>query len=1112
MKYHELHLHDHYSVLDGVNTPTEYMKRANELGMTHLAQTNHGTLSGWRDFQKSAATAGIIPILGVEAYISDTDRFDRRSTNKRADGTKSFNHIGILAMNENGMRNVNAMMQEAWTGGFYSKPRIDMDLLEQHNEDIVVLSGCLGGLLASALTTENGHVPDYQRALQLATRLKFILGERFFIEIQGHNPAYINAGLLKIAEDLKIKPVVTSDCHHARKEDLWIQEAMLILSTKPDINKRFDFTKSQQMEHLERYNYLYPDRSLTFEKFGLYLHAAQDHVEALAKQGIGTEPITNTDIIAQMVGEYPLYKNLDLLPTPDASIDDLDEELRRQAFEGLKERGKADDPEYVARVEEELAIIKQMGFAVYFLILSDIVRWARAQGIFMGPGRGSGVASLVNYSLFITNIDPIPYKLLFFRFLDPDRPDWPDIDVDFEVKRRYEVKEYVNRKYGYTANIMTFTLFRGKSAIKSAASVFLIPQGEVNKVTKMLTDDPDFPALEVFATSESTAEFRRKYPEVEPLARALEGRIKSTGMHAGGTVISKVPIDQYVPMQTATDPQDEAKGRVPLIAVDMTEAAEIGLIKYDFLGLNNLTVILETIADIKKRHGVEIDPYELIDPNDLLKEDPEVLSMLSQGHTKAVFQCEGGPYTNLLLDMGGVQTFNDLVASNALVRPGASNSSIGANYIKGKLTGDYEFIHASTEPFTRDTYGQILFQEQQMQLCTTVAGMSMRDANQVRQAISKKVKEKLAVWEPAFIEGATKTLGEKKAQFLWTDLEKSAQYAFNKAHSVGYSYISYWTAWFKYHYPVEYMNAVLNNVGGTDKKVKSMFYLMETKRLGVKVMLPHVNASDVNNKVEDDGIRMGLSSIKGIASKSATKVVDAAPFSSYENLKEVSATKGSGISIGLLSALNKIGGAAFPDNPRTGNERENFYEYLNIPAFTVDLDPHIKTQFRLCEEYTQDGAFVVCGMVYNIKNGHGWTLIEYVDESGTAGTFTNTSTKIEKANMYVMLVSNNSIVQYVTVDDLVNGKAGAFGKYLEKEKLELKDGEYRCISYKERRSKAGNEMADAVFTDGDKNLYPTIIFSKLLGKAKIPCLTSAKVRAFLNETDDGSYILKEINQ
>jgi len=1065
------------------------MARASELGMTHLAQTNHGTLSGHREFQRAANEAGIVPILGVEAYISATDRFDRRATNKREDGTSAFNHIGLLAMNENGLRNLNVLSSEAWHTGFYNKPRIDMELLEEHNEDIIVVSGCMNGLLSKAL--EQGN---YELALERAKEFKRIFGDRFFIEIQGHNPPELNAGLMKLAEATGTLPVITSDCHYARKEDLWVEEAMLILSTNPKPASGYDLSKAQKMDYLERYNYLYPDRKMTFQEIEIYLHSAEEQGLALAAQGIDYGPVANTLVVANMIGEYPYYEALDLLP--DTGAKDEDAALKELVRKGLEERGVWDEPGYKERALEELEVIFNKGFSKYFLILADVVQWARAQGIFIGPGRGSGVSSLVNYSLFITHIDPIPHKLLFFRFLDPDRDDWPDIDVDFEMGRRHEVKSYVQAKYGYVGNIMTIGYYRDKSSIKAAARVLKIPIGETNLATKYID------TMEDYETSGFTKEFREKYPEVLPLAKRIEGRIQNFGMHAGGTIISKEPLENYLPMQTAKDTQDESADRVSVVGVDMREAAEIGAIKYDFLGLATLTVILDTLKMIEQRYGLKIDPYDIPD------DDAKMYEMLSAGFTKGVFQCEGGPYTNTILKMGGVWDFTDLVASNALVRPGAANSSIGENYMKGKNTGDFEYIHADTKYFTEETYGQILFQEQQMQLVVEVAGMSMKDANQVRQAISKKILEKLQVWEPAFVEGAAKKIGERKAQAVWNDLEASAKYAFNKAHSVGYSMLSLWTAWLKANYPLEYMTSLLIHEKDADKKLS---YLMEAKRLGLKVYLPHVNESDIKTAIQGDGIRLGLSTVKYVGEKAAAKIIEQRPYRNYEHLMEVKEAKGSGINVRAIAALNKVGGAAFDDNPRTGNERENFYEYLEIPAFdSKDILPDIKAQFRPLDEFTEKSTFVTMAMVRNIKVGQGWALVDLVDETGTTGVFTDASTPIEKGRMYVMIISNNRIAKFITTDELVEGEGGAFAKYLEKVDMNLEEGEYRAVAAKTRKTKTGSTQIDAILTDKDKNLVPVMVFEKMIPKISMTLGTASKFKPVFGETRNGGLFIKEV--
>lgn len=1091
MDYVELHLHNHYSLLDGYNTAAEYMERAKELGMTHLAETNHGTLSGHREHQRAAKAAGITPILGVEAYISATDRFDRRTKAKRGDGTSIYNHIGLLARNENGLRNLNLLMSEAWHTGYYYNPRIDMELLEQHSDDIIVLSGCLSGLIAKSL-----EAGDMDRAMKTANHLKDIFGERFFIELQAHNPKEINDGLWHVVEKCGIEPVVTSDCHYSRKEDLWVEQAMLIIATNPKAAKGIDLSKSQKMDKLERFNYLYPDRTMNFEEYELYLHSADEHRTSFGDNYDIERMLANTVKVASMIGDYPYYEGLDLLPRPDVKGKSPDDLLRDKVMNGMRYRGHLNDPERVAKVNEELDIIKKLGFASYFLVQEDLTTFARQSGIFIGPGRGSAISFSVNYYLGITGIDPVPYKLQSFRFLDPEREDWPDIDTDFEKDRRHEVKEYAIRKYKHVANIATFGYFKGNSAIRDAARVYKIPLGEVNKALKGVS------TLEAFKTNEGTKAFRDKYPEVLELAERLQGRIRSMGVHAGGLVFANQPIENYVPMQTATDPQDSAAGRVSVVASDMKDVAKIGMIKFDELGLKTLTVIKDALQMIEDRTGQKIDPYEI--PLD----DTKVYETLSAGYTKGVFQCEAGPYTKKIIEMGGVKDFNDLAASNALVRPGASNSSIGAAYIEGKINGNFEYIHECTKYFTEDTYGQILYQEQTMLLCKELAGMTMGEANKVRGAIGKKIYEDLIVWKPRFIEGAAKLIGEKKAEAVWDDLEKSAEYQFNKAHAVGYSLLGYWTAWLKVNYPLEFMCAALRHEG--DKNMR-LDYLMECKRLGIKILLPHVNKSSIDNQIEGDGIRLGLSSIKYISGKVGAKIVEGSPYKSYEQLVEYSRIKGSGINSRAIEAMNKVGAAVFDDNPRTGNERDNFYEYLDIPAFdSKGLEPYIKAQFRDLDEYVDDETFVICAMVRNLVVKDHWARVDVVDETGSAGIFTDPSTPLEKGKMYVILVSNNRVARYITTDDIVEGKGGALTKFLEKQRLDLDEGQYRCISFKTRKTKAGSRMGEAILTDADKNLVPIMVFNNMLDRASIPLAASAKIKPEFAETRSGGIYLKDI--
>ena len=572
MQYTELHLHTHYSLLDGLNTPEEYFKRAGELGMTHLAITDHGVLTGHRDFQREAKKAGITPILGVEAYVSATDRFDRRSVKKRDDNTQAYNHIGILAQNETGLRNLNRLSEIGWTEGFYSKPRIDMDALEEHNEGLVILSGCMNGLVAKALEKEQPIQAD-----QFMGQFKEIFGDRFFVEIQGHNPPELNAGLLKLAHQHNVLPVVTSDCHYARKEDLWLEEAMLILSTGPIINHKADFSKSQKMDVLDRFNYLYPDRKMSFQEIEIFLRSASEQKILLAQQGIGTDAIENTMVVANMIGEVPYYEGLDLLP--QSKTEDEDALLRRKVIAGAKERGTYGKPEYDKRREEELKIIADLDFSPYFIPLTNAVAWARSKGIRVGVGRGSGAGSLINYELFLTGVDPIPHNLLFFRFINPDRNDKPDIDTDFQGSRRGEVKDYLRRQYKHVASIATFGTFAGKKSVRDAARVFRVPLGDVNRALKGADWIAPMDWWKEWEKTDRSKEFSGKYPEVIKLAKYLFGRIREQGMHAGGIVLSREPISNYAPMQTVKDTQDESAPRIPLVALDMNDCEDVGFIK-----------------------------------------------------------------------------------------------------------------------------------------------------------------------------------------------------------------------------------------------------------------------------------------------------------------------------------------------------------------------------------------------------------------------------------------------------------------------------------------------------------------------------------------------------
>lgn len=1095
MPYTELHLHDYYSTLDGLNSPAEYMIRAKELGMTHLAQTNHGTLGGHREFQKSAMDAGIVPILGVEAYISPTDRFDRRAKNKRSDGTNTYNHLIILSQNETGLKTLNKLNEIAWTEGFYNKPRIDMEVLEENNDGLIVLSGCLNSMLCKAIEAGN-----FDEAVRVAERFKDILGDRFFIEVQAHNPVEMNLALLDIADKLSIPPVVTSDCHYANKKDLWIEEAMLILSTNPKHDKEFDFSKAQKMDILDRFNYIYPDRKMTFTEIEIYLRSAEEQLNGFKKQGIDREDIVkNTELIASRIGEYPFHQGLDLLPKPkNGNPDDL---LDKKARAGLRNRGLDKNPEYVARLDEELNIIKSKDFSTYFLIIANMIKWAKDQDIFVGPGRGSAAGSLVCYALGITEVDPIKYGLLFFRFINPERNDFPDIDTDFEDRRRGEVKDYLRRKFTHVASIATYGYFKDKGVIRDVARIFKIPVDEVNAILKTLNKFEDY------VESSTTEEFRRKYPEVEKLAFEMRGRIRNTGMHAAGVVIGKEPLAKYAPIETAKDPNDPSGGRIPIVAMNMDHAADLGLIKLDALGLKCLSVIDDTLEMVKERYN------RTIDLNNINLEDEKVYKMISNGYTRGVFQCEAVPYTNLILKMGGISSFAELAASNALVRPGAMNT-IGAEYIARKNgQSQVVYTHDLMKPFTEDTYGEVLYQEQVMLAMTELAGMSMATADKVRKIIGKKRDaSEFDAYREEFVNGASQHISKKLAEKLWHDFEAHAGYSFNKSHAVAYSLVSYWTAWLKTYYPVEFIYALLKNEKDKDARTE---YLIEAKRLKVPVRLPHINHSGLDFTIEENSIRFGLSNIKYISDNLGGKLIAARPFENYAALKDKVMEKGNGLSTRVLAALNSVGAATFDDNPKTGNERHNFYEYLNIPAFEVnELPPGVTAQFRPLEDYTENEAFAIMGMVKSIKRGTGWSRIEMVDETGSAGIFHSEDTLIEPGKMYAMLVSSNRIARYITVDELERGSKNTFVKFLFTKRFsnfgDSPIDRFYVVSYQTRKTKAGKNMAYMTLADEEKNLIPVLVFPGMFHKSYGACKEGSLIEAELRETQDGAIFLDSV--
>ncbi len=1092
MNYVGLHVHTHYSLMDGVATPQEYVDRAVQLGMPALAITDHGTLSGHREMYRAAKAAGVKPILGIEGYIA-ADRFDHRDKAERTTPLDLiYNHIVILAKNQQGLENLNKLNEIAWTEGFYKKPRIDFAVLEKYKDGLIVLSACLSGLIAKAI-----EVGEFAVAKQHIEWFKKTFNDDFYIEVMPHNPTEINLSLMQLADEFDVKIVVTPDCHHSDMDQKVIQEMMLILNTHAKLEKDVKYDKSKKYDDMmDRLDYLYgKDRMMSFNRFDIHLLSYDEMKSAMTKElKFREDMFANTLEIADKVEDYDIKEDLNLLPVQYKNPDKELQELAMKSLEDMKLTSSwLGNDEYESRLVEELQIIKEKKFAPYFLVVMNMINWAKKEGIMVGPGRGSSAGSLLCYVLGITDIDPIKHGLLFFRFINPERNDFPDIDTDIQDSRRDEVKEYLVKQYRHVASIATFLQFKDKGVVRDVSRVLNIPLTDVNKVLKTVD------TWDEFCTSKTSAWFREKYPEVEIYGDQLRGRIRGTGIHAAGVVTSKDPIFKYAPMETRSAPGSD--DRIPVVGVDMDEAARIGLIKIDALGLKTLTVLSDTLKIVEERYDKKINLLEL----DM--DDKNVYQMLSDGYTKGVFQCEATPYTNLLVKMG-VKNLDELAASNALVRPGAMNT-IGKDYVARKHgKQNINYLHQVMKPITEDTYGCVLYQEQVMLACVELGGMTMAEADKVRKIIGKKKDAReFDAFRDQFVAGASRFVSPNQAKDLWHDFEAHAGYSFNKSHAVAYSTLSYWTAWLKYHYPLEFMYSILKNEKDKDARTE---YLIEAKRMGIPIKLPHINESDLDFKIEGKGIRFGLTGIKYISDNIATKYIASRPFSSYKEVEEFTFTKGNGVNSRALQAMKCIGALNFKDNPTDDNEvRQNLYEYLNLPEFNISIPQHYYAYINDVEEFEEKGSFVLMGMVKSIKRGKGWSRVELLDKTGSVGIFDEEQTTIETGKTYLMLASDNRIISATPVDEIKETK-NALVKFLNYKMIPYKEDEHFVVAFKPRITKTGKKMASLTLADSGRGLHSVTVFPTSFAKAYMNVQEGGVYKFSFGKTKDGTVIMEDV--
>ena len=842
-KFVHLHIHSEFSLLDGANRIKDLPVRAKELGMDSIAITDHGVMFGAIDFYKACKKEGVKPIIGCEVYVAPRSR-----TDKQPGIDNHYYHLILLAKNNEGYKNLSKLVSLSFVDGYYYKPRIDREILEKYHEGLICLSACLAGEVNQALLSGQN-----EKAEQVALWHKKVFGDDYYIEIQNNGikeQVLANQKLVQLARKLDIPLVATNDAHYLKREDAYNHEVLLCIQTgkrmRDEDRMKFDtdelYVKSP--EEMAEYFKAFPDAIENTVKI-----AEQCNVEF----EFGHTILPNYDVPPEYPTHYDFLKEL------------CDKGLKKRYGENLSE-------EIQKRAEYELSIIKKMGYVDYYLIVWDFIHYAKTNGIPVGPGRGSGAGSILAYAIEITDIDPIKYGLLFERFLNPERISMPDFDVDFSDERRQEVIDYVARKYGHdhVSQIITFGTMAAKMVIRDVARVLDYPYAEADALAKMI---PNEIHITIKKALEQNKELKDRYDTDEQtrkildIAMGLEGMPRQASTHACGVVITKDPVDTYVPLYVRD-------GQINTQYI-MTTLEELGLLKMDFLGLRNLTVIQNTIDMVKENHGIDVE-------FDQDMSDPKVYKLWQDGNTSGIFQFESQGMTNFMKELKP-DCLEDLIAGVSLYRPGPMDQI--PRYIRGKQNpGHNEYTHPSLEPILNVTYGCMVYQEQVMQIVRDLAGYSLGRADLVRRAMGKKKLDVMAKEREVFIHGQVDEKGnievpgcvrngidEISANKIFDEMAEFAKYAFNKSHAACYAVVSYRTAYLKAYYPAEFMAATLNSyLGNLDKAPQ---YIDECKRLGIQILKPDINKSFEKFTVEDGKIRFGLGAIKNVGTIPVENIV-----------------------------------------------------------------------------------------------------------------------------------------------------------------------------------------------------------------------------------------------
>ena len=848
-----LHLHSEYSLLDGACRITEIPKRAAACGHRAVAITDHGVMYGAVAFYRACRENEIKPIIGCEVYVASRSRLS-----KSGDGENRTDHLVLLCKNEIGYRNLIYLVSQGFIDGFYSKPRIDLELLREHSDGLIGLSACLAGHIPRLLTAG-----DYEGAVSYAKELSAIFGEgSFYIELQNHGleeQKQILPLLARLARECELPMVATNDCHYLRREDAYAQAVLMCVQTNSVITN---------------------GRPVGFETDEFYYKTTEE-MEALFGDYEGA--IENTVKIAEQCGFDFSFDKLYLPRFNCPNGESATEHLRVLAFKGFEKRiaegkisfGEQDKDAYCHRLEYELSVIDKMGYSDYFLIVQDYVNFAKQNGIPVGPGRGSGAGSLVAFSVGITDIDPIRFDLLFERFLNPERVSMPDIDIDFCYNRRDEVIRYVGERYGsdHVSQIATFGTLAAKAAIRDVGRAMGMSYSEVDPIARMIPHELDITIDAALKLPELREEYDSS-PKVRQLidtARALEGMPRNVSIHAAGVVITDKPLSDHVPLAQSNG--------VVITQYDMNTIASLGLLKFDFLALRNLTVIRDAELQVREKQAdFDIEKIPL--------DDKETFEMIASGNTSGVFQLESGGMRQMLVNLRP-DCFEDIIAAISLYRPGPMDSI--PQYIANKKDrSGIRYVTPLLAPILDPTYGCIVYQEQVMEIFRRVAGYSFGQADLVRRAMAKKHADEIEREREGFVSGAEKNgVAHDDAVALFESMADFAQYAFNKSHAAAYAVVSYRIAYLKRHYPREYMAALLTSVLGNMTKVAE--YIAECSKMSIRVLPPDINHSNIYFHVDGDNIRFGLLALKNVGKQFSEQIIRerrSKPFASFEDFVE----------------------------------------------------------------------------------------------------------------------------------------------------------------------------------------------------------------------------------